>query len=49
MIANNAATQQEIDQAQNELNQTINNLRVDKTPLGSAIAYVSGQVDYVKG
>lgn len=49
MIANNAATQQEIDQAQNELNQAINNLRVDKTPLGNAIAYISGQVDYVKG
>ena len=49
VIANNAATQQEIDQAQNELNQAMNNLRVDKTPLGSTIAYVSGQVDYVKG
>ena len=48
VIANNAATQQEIDQAQNELNQAINNLRVDKTPLGNAIANVAGQVDYVK-
>ena len=48
VIANNAATQQEIDQAYSDLDQAIKNLRVDKTPLKNAVAGVGSQPGYVK-